>query len=182
MFSLSAPLGRMPFAFGVSIANTVILLAALASFAFLPAGAGHAAVLIIMGALMWWWFTLHARRFAATGRGAAWPALMAAAAFLTFAVSYIVIAALWSVPEVQEAAFRTGGSDYRHHKETLEALATLGRWMASGVGAASAIVTSGLLAMLMGLVSLAAGLFSLVTLMLPAAASAPMPRAAPRLN
>jgi hypothetical protein len=170
MFSLSAPLGRIGFSAGVGVANTALLLTALLSFAFLPSGAGHVAVLVIMAALMTWWFTLHARRFAAMGRGQGWPAAMTAVAYLTFAVSYVIIAALWSVPEVQQAAFQTGGSDFRNHKETLEAISTLGRWMAAGVGAASAIVITGLLAVVMGLVAIAAGVFSLVTLMLPGAA------------
>jgi hypothetical protein len=175
MLSLSAPLGRIGFAGGVGAANTAMFVVALVSFGFLPSGAGHIAVLVVMGALMAWWFSLHARRFATTGRGAAWPGVMTAVAYLTFAISYVIIAALWSVPEVQQEAFRTGGGDYRQHKETIEALATLGRWLADGVGAASAIVMTGLLAMLMVAVSIMAGVFSLVTLFLPGAGPPPAP-------
>jgi hypothetical protein len=170
MFALDRPLDRIPFALGVTVANSAILLAILLSFAFLPSGAGHLAVFVIVGALMWWWFALHARRFRAAGRGFAWPALAAAGCFLTFAVSYGLIAALWSVPEVQQEAFRTGGSDYTRHVETWTELAMFGRWMAGWFGAATAIVISGLLATIMGLVALASGVFSMIAMLLPSQA------------
>jgi hypothetical protein len=169
MLSLSRPIGRIPFLIGVGLANSALVLAVLLAFAFLPVGAGHMAVLVIVGALMWWWFSLHARRFAGTGRGASWPAIMAIVAYGTFALSYGVIAALWSVPEVQQAAFQTGGSDFTKHVETIPLVLDLGRWLASWVGAAGAIILAGLLATAMGVVSLVAGVFSVVTLLLPAA-------------
>jgi hypothetical protein len=175
VLSLSAPLGRFVFAAGVGVANTALFVMALASFAFLPSGEGHIAVLVIMGALMMWWFSLHARRFADAGWGVGWPAAVAVMAYGTFAVSYLIVAALWSVPEVQQEAFRTGGGDYRQHRETFEALTTLGRWLAGGIGAAWAVVLTGFLAVVMGLVSIGAGVFSLVALMLPSGAR-PMSR------
>ncbi len=167
MFSLAKPLGRIPFVLGVGAANSALVLAALVSFAFLPSGAGHIAVIVVMGALLWWWFSLHARRFAGAGRSLFWPAAMAAIAFATFVVSYGIIAALWSVPEVQQEAFRTGGSDYTRHVETSAALVGFGRWAMSWIGAAGAIALSGALAMLMGLVACVTGLVSLAALMLP---------------
>ncbi len=173
MLSLSRPIGRIPFVIGVGLANSALVLAILISFAFLPVGAGHMAVLVIVGALMWWWFALHARRFASAGRGLAWPAIMALVAYGSFALSYAIIAALWSVPEVQQAAFRTGGTDFTKHVETIPLVAETGRWLASWVGAAGAIVVAGLLATGMGVVALVAGVFSVITLLLPAAGPNP---------
>jgi hypothetical protein len=167
MFSLARPLGRIPFVMGVGVANSALVLAALVSFAFLPSGAGHVAVLVVIGALMWWWFSLHARRFRGAGRSLFWPGAMAAVAFATFAVSYGIIAALWSVPEVQQEAFRTGGSDYTRHVETSAALLSLGRWTMSWVGAAGAVVLSGALAVGMGLVACVTGVVSFAALLLP---------------
>jgi hypothetical protein len=174
MFSLDRPLGRIGFVVGVSIVNSALLLAALASFAFLPSGAGHLAVFVIMGALMWWWFSLHARRFASGGGSIVWPAATAVIAFATFAASYAIIAALWSVPEVQREAFQTGGSDYTRHVETSALLLQLGGWLAGWVGAAWAVAISGMLALVMGLVALGTGVVSIIALMLPSAA-APQP-------
>jgi uncharacterized membrane protein HdeD (DUF308 family) len=82
-------------------------------------------------------------------------------------VSYAVIAALWSVPEVQQAAFRTGGSDFTRHVETWQAVAGFGQLIAGAVGAASAIVIAGLLATLMGAAAVASGVFSFVAMLLP---------------
>ncbi|MGL4242893.1 MAG: hypothetical protein ACRCTI_17405 [Beijerinckiaceae bacterium] len=172
MLSLGRPLDRIPFVFGVTAANSAILLAVLLSFAFLPTGAGHIAVMIVVGALMWWWFALHARRFASAGQGIGWPVMAGLTCFLTFAVSYAIIAALWSVPEVQQEAFRTGGSDYTKHIETSAALVGFGRWMTGWVGAASSVVIAGLLATLMSLVALASGVFSFVAMLLPNRSSA----------
>jgi hypothetical protein len=173
MSFLKRPLGRIPFVLGVAAANSALLIAALASFALLPSGAGHMAVLVIMAALMWWWFSLHARRFAGAGGSIGWPAATAATAFATFAVSYLIIAALWSVPAVQEEAFRTGGSDYRGHVETWGAVAEFGRWLGGWVNAAWALTITGILAVVMGVVALATLAVSTVALMLPTASAAP---------
>jgi hypothetical protein len=167
MFPSSRPIGRIPFVLGVGAANSLILLAALISFAFLPSGAGHVAVLVIMAALIFWWFSLHARRFVGAGRGVAAPAAMAIVSFATFAVSYAAIAALWSVPEVQQEAFRTGGSDYTRHVETSAALVALGRWFAGWVGAAGALMVAGFLAVLMGVVALSTTIVTFIALLLP---------------
>jgi hypothetical protein len=167
MFSLSRPLGRIPFVLGVGVANSALVLATLLSFAFLPSGAGHVAVFIMMGALMWWWFSLHARRFAGAGRSLFWPGAMAAVAFGTFVLSYGIVAALWSVPEVQQEAFRTGGSDYTRHVETSAALVEFGRWTMGWIGAAGAVVLSGALAVGMGLVACLTGIVSFAALLLP---------------
>jgi hypothetical protein len=166
MFALSRPLDRIRFVLGVAVANSAILLVGLASFAFLPIGAGHIAVFVIMAALIWWWFSLHARRFTGAGRGLFWPAAMAIAGFATFALSYTLIAALWSVPEVQQEAFRTGGSDYTKHIETSAALLGLGRWFAGWVGTAGAILFAGFLAVVMGFVALMTGFVSFAALLM----------------
>jgi hypothetical protein len=166
VFALSRPLDRIRFVLGVTVANSALLLASLLSFAFLPSGAGHIAVLVIMAALIWWWFSLHARRFVAAGRGLFWPAAMALVGFGSFALSYTLIAALWSVPEVQIEAFRTGGSDYTKHVETSAALIGMGRLFAGWVGAAGAIVFAGFLAVVMGFVALASGFVSLAALLM----------------
>jgi hypothetical protein len=174
MLSLTRPLGRVPFILGVSLANSALLLVILLSFAFLPSGAGHIAVLVIVGALMGWWFSLHARRFATAGRSVGWPAMVAAVCFLTFAVSYLTIAALWSVPDVQQAAFRTGGSDYTRHVESWAVVSETGRWLAGWLGATTAVLFSGFLAMVMSVVALASAFFSVIALVLPSRNPAPM--------
>lgn len=176
MFALSRPLDRVRFVLGVAVANSAILLASLTSFAFLPSGSGHIAVLILMGALIWWWFSLHARRFVGAGRGTFWPAATALIGFGVFALCYTIIAALWSVPEVQQEAFRTGGSDYTRHVETNAAIIGLGRWFAAWVGAAGAILLSGFLAVVMGVVALATGFVSLAGLLMGSGARTALPR------
>jgi uncharacterized membrane protein YhaH (DUF805 family) len=175
MFSLSRPIGRIRFVLGVGVANSLIILATLISFAFLPSGAGHIAVLVVMAALLWWWFSLHARRFLDAGRGLFWPAAMGLLCFGVFALSYGVIAALWSVPEVQQEAFRTGGSDYTKHVETSAALLGLGRWFAGWVGAAGAVMLAGFLAMLMGFVALLSGFVTLAGLLMSSGAPRILP-------
>jgi hypothetical protein len=172
MSALSRPLDRFRFVLGVAVANSAILFVSLLSFAFLPSGAGHIAVLVVMAALIWWWFSLHARRFSGAGRGVFWPATFALIGFGAFAVSYTIIAALWSVPEVQQEAFRTGGSDYTRHVETSAAIIGLGRWFAGFVGAAGAILLAGFLATVMGLVALLTGFVSLAALLM-SSSSAP---------
>jgi hypothetical protein len=167
MFSLNRPLGRIPFVIGTSFVDSVLLLATLLAFAFMPSGNGHIGVLIIMAALMGWWFSLHARRFATSGYGFGWPLVVASAGFLTFAMAYGVNAALWSVPDVQQEAFRTGGTDFTRHVETSAALLGLGRWFAAWIGVAGALVLSGFMAILMGLVAFLSGVFSFVALVLP---------------
>jgi hypothetical protein len=176
MSALSRPLDRIRFVLGVAVANSAMLLTSLLSFAFLPSGAGHIAVLVIMAALIWWWFSLHARRFVGAGRGLFWPGSMALIGFATFALSYTIIAALWSVPEVQQEAFRTGGNDYTKHIETSAALLGLGRWVAGWVGAAGAILLAGFLAMVMGLVALTAGFVTLAGLLMSSARVAVLPK------
>jgi hypothetical protein len=160
------PLGRIRFLVGLTAANSLILLVTLVSFAFLPTGSGHVAVLVIMGALIWWWYSLHARRFAGAGRGRFWPGAFALMGFATFALSYTIIAALWSSPEVQAEAFRTGGSDYRKHVETSETLIGMGRWFASWAGAAGAVLLAGFLAIVMGGVALLTGFVSAAALLM----------------
>lgn len=176
MFALNRPLDRIPFVLGVTVANSAILFVSLAAFAFLPSGAGHIAVMVIMSALMWWWFSLHARRFGGAGRGLFWPSAMALIGFGVFALSYTTIAALWSVPEVQQEAFRTGGSDYTKHVETSAALVGLGRWFAGWVGAAGAVLIAGFLATVMGLVAFATSFVSLAAILLPSRGAPALPR------
>jgi hypothetical protein len=166
MFALARPLDRIRFVLGVTVANSAILLASLLSFVFLPSGAGHIAVLVVMAALIWWWFSLHARRFAGAGRGLFWPGAMAFTGFASFALSYGIIAALWSVPEVQQEAFRTGGTDYTRHVETSAALIGLGRFVAGWVGAAGAVIIAGFLAVVMGVFALSSGFVSLAALLM----------------
>jgi hypothetical protein len=70
MFSLNRPLGRIPFVIGTSFVDSVLLLATLLAFAFMPSGNGHIGVLIIMAALMGWWFGDLRRQ--ATGSAGRW--------------------------------------------------------------------------------------------------------------
>jgi hypothetical protein len=176
MFSLARPLGRIPFVVGVAAANSAMVLATLVSFVFLPSGAGHIAVLLIMAALVWWWFSLHARRFAGAGKGRFWPGAMALIGYGAFAASYTLIAALWSVPEVQQEAFRTGGNDYTRHVETSAALIGLGRLLAGWAGAAGAIVLASIMGVVMSLTALASGFVSFAALVMPSGSAAALSR------
>lgn len=180
MFSLNQPIGRVPFALGVGAANSLILFAILIVFAFMPSGTGHVAVLVLIAALMAWWFSLHARRFAGAGRSLVWPLVMVLVCYGTFAISYGIIAALWSVPEVQQEAFRTGGSDHTRHVETSAVVIGLGKWLAGVAGAAGALALTGVLALLMALVAMVSGVVSVIALVLPSRSNLPLLRTAPR--
>lgn len=179
MFAVSRPIGRLPFLFAVSTVNSLLLLAVLLAFTFMPSGAGHMAVLVIIAAFMGWWFSLHARRFVGAGRGLFWPLMAALVCFGTFAMSYAIIAALWSVPEVQQEAFRTGGSDYTRHIETSALVVATGKWLAGWAGAAGSIALTGFLAMLMGLVALGSCILTFAAMLLPSGMSAPLLRSMP---
>jgi hypothetical protein len=170
VFDLYRPLGRLPFLAGLTFVNTAMLIAAATSLTFLPTGGGHLAVLVVMGALHTWWFILHARRFADSSRSAGLPLGVAAAMFAIFAGGYLLIAALWSVPEVQQEAFRTGGGIGARHAavETNEALIAAGRALASALGVAQAVLLTGAAVILMGFAAFVAGVFSIVTLLMPA--------------
>ena len=104
MLSTQSPLGRIAFIIHVSLLNLVILVAVLIALTFQPSGGGHWAVLIVVGALQYLWFVLHARRFRDSGRGASWPRIFGLACFASFVLGYLLIAALWSSSEVQAAA------------------------------------------------------------------------------
>ncbi len=166
MFSIARPLGRIPFFMIVSVLNTVILLAVITSLGLRPAGAGHLAVLILGGTLQSAWFVLHARRFADAGKEATWPAFVTIMAFVTFALGYLVLAALWSSPEYQREAFRTAGS-LADHVESNTGLIEAGRLMVDLMGIAGALVLGGAIWFGMGLVALICGFFSLFALVLP---------------
>lgn len=176
MLPISRPMGRLPFAFGISALNAAILLAVTISLASLPVGAAHAAVLVVVGGLQALWTVLHARRFADAGRGLGWPLAVGAACFAIFAVGYFVVAAIWAVPEVQQEAFRTAGGiggNLAGHVETNPLLVEAGRAIASAIGVAGALVVSGLVFLVFTVAVLAAGVFSLVALALPRASALP---------
>jgi hypothetical protein len=170
MLSTELPLGRLAFFSQVSLLNIVILIAALLALTFQPSGGGHLAVLIVVGALQYVWFVLHGRRFRDAGRGLYWPRLMGLASFASFALGYLLIAVLWSSPEVQAEAFRTGGglaSGTARHIETNPLVIESGRAITSFFGTAGALVLSGLAVAGMVLVAIAGGVFSVASLILP---------------
>jgi hypothetical protein len=170
VLSTTKPLGRFAFIVQVSLLNTVILLGALIALTFQPSGGGHLAVLIVVGALQYVWFVLHGRRFGDAGRGLFWPGLFGLSCFITFALGYLLIAALWSSPEVQAEAFRTGGglaAGTVRHIETNPLVIESGRVITSFFGTAGALVLSGLAITAMGLMAFISGGFSLIAFVLP---------------
>ncbi len=176
MFSTERPLGRFAFIGQVSLLNGAILLAALVALTFQPSGGGHFAVLIVVGALQYVWYVLHGRRFRGAGRGLSWPRFMGLSCFASFALGYLLIAALWSSPEVQAEAFRTGGglaSSGTQHMETNPLVIESGRVITSFFGTAGALVLSGLAVTGMALVAMASGIFSMVAFVMPAARAVP---------
>jgi hypothetical protein len=171
MSSLSKPIGRLKFLAFVTPVNIAIFIAATSALAFRPTGGGHLAVLIVVGALQAIWFSLHSKRFADAGRGPLWPLTAFAICFVTFTVGYLIMAALWSSPEIQREAFRTGGKvvdgGYVDHIETNLLLLELGRSFASILGSAGAVILSGLVVSGMAVVSVFSFIFSCVALLLP---------------
>jgi hypothetical protein len=171
MLSLSKPLGRLKFLAFLTPVNIAIFIAATSAIAFRPTGGGHLAVLIVVGALQAIWFFLHRKRFADAGKGPQWPFAAFAICFVTFALGYLIMAALWSSPEIQREAFRTGGrvvdGGFVDHIETNALLIEAGRSFASILGSAGAVILSGLIVGGMAAVSLMSFLFSFVALLLP---------------
>jgi uncharacterized membrane protein YhaH (DUF805 family) len=187
LLSLSRPMGRMPFLFGISAVNLAILFTAILALVFLPTGGGHLAVVIVVGALQVVWLALHARRFADAGRSATWPILMFLLSFTTFVIGYLIFAALWSSPEVQKEAFRTAGgigADGFRHVETNPMVLEAGRMFTGILGAAGAVVLSGMILFGFGVVAFTGGCFSLLALALPSglAPAAIDMRAAPKIS
>jgi uncharacterized membrane protein YhaH (DUF805 family) len=187
LLSLSRPMGRMPFLFGISAVNLAILFTAILALVFLPTGGGHLAVVIVIGALQVAWLALHARRFADAGRSATWPILMFLLSFTTFVIGYLIFAALWSSPEVQKEAFRTAGgigADGFRHVETNPMVLEAGRMFTGILGAAGAVVLSGMILFGFGVVAFTGGCFSLLALALPSglAPAAIDMRAAPKIS
>ncbi len=180
------PLGRLPFFAGLTVLNTALVVATAAALTFLPAGGGHVAVLVVVGSLHAAWGLLHARRFADAGRSAALPIGAALALFALFAGGYLLVASLWSVPEVQQEAFRTGGGIGARHVavETSETVIAMGRALASVMDAAQAVLFTGAVIVMLMLAAAASGIFSIVTLFMaprraanpPALADRRMPR------
>jgi hypothetical protein len=171
MFSLSKPIGRLKFLALLTPVNIAIFVAASSALAFRPTGGGHLAVLIVVGALQALWFLLHSKRFADAGRGRVWPIAAFAICFLTFALGYVIMAALWSSPEIQREAFRTGGKvvdgGFVEHIETNPLLLELGRNFKTMLGSAGAVILSGLVVSGMAIVSIMSFIFSCVALVLP---------------
>ncbi len=170
MFTLSRPLGRLPFIAGLSVVNIAIAASAALALTLLPASGFSMAAVVIVAALQAAWLVLHARRFADAGRGASWPIIAALACFGVFFVGYVISASLWSVPEVQQEAFRTAGGigSARVPVEVNPVIADAGRALASVLGAAGALIVTGLIAVIMFLVAGVSVVFSTVTLLLPA--------------
>ena len=170
MNSLTQPLGRARFFVGVSFINIVILIAVVTAFTFRPAGGGHMAVLIVIGALQAIWFVLHSRRFADAGRGYGWPLLMFLICFGSFALGYLIMAALWSSPDIQREAFRTAGGlaggGMVDHVETSALIMGAGQFIASVFGFAGGVILSGIVVFGLGVTSLVSVGFSCVALFL----------------
>ncbi len=170
MLSLSKPLGRLGFLALVTPVNILIFMAASAAIAFRPTGGGHLAVIIVVGALQAVWFTLHARRFADAGRGVFWPLMAFLSCFGSFVLGYMIMAALWSSPEIQREAFKTAGAlaggGLADHVETNAILIEGGRAIASMFGAAGAVILSGLVVTGLAIVSFLSFVFSCVALVL----------------
>jgi heme/copper-type cytochrome/quinol oxidase subunit 4 len=179
VLSMSRPLGRLPFLLGISGLNVVILCAVLLALAFRPTGGGHLAVLIIVGGLQFVWMALHVRRFLDAGHGRVIPVAAFLLCFAIFAVGYLVLASLWASPEVQREAFRTAGglsgSGAVNHLETIPLLIDSGRMIASALGAAGAVVLSGMILVGFGLTAFVSGCFSLIAAMLPGGRTANRP-------
>jgi hypothetical protein len=172
---LTQPLSRARFLVGVSLINIVILITVIAALTFRPAGGGHMAVLVVVGALQTVWFVLHSRRFADSGRGYGWPLVMFLICFGSFAVGYLIMAALWSSPDIQREAFRTAGGlaggGMVDHTETSALIISGGHLIASVFGFAGGVIISGLVIVGMGLVSLVSVGFSFFALILSGGAA-----------
>jgi hypothetical protein len=171
VLSMSRPMGRLPFLLGISGLNVAILCAVLLAVAFRPTGGGHLAVLIGVGGLQFAWMVLHVRRFLDAGHGRGIPVAAFLLCFAVFAVGYLVLASLWASPEVQREAFRTAGglsgSGAVNHLETIPLFIESGRLIASTLGAASALVLSGMILLGFGLTAFISGCFSIVAALLP---------------
>jgi hypothetical protein len=170
MNTLTQPLSRARFFVGVSLLNVVILIAVVTAFTFRPAGGGHLAVLVVVGALQTMWFVLHSRRFADAGRGYGWPLVMFLICFCSFAFGYLIMAALWSSPDIQREAFRTAGGlaggGMVDHTETSALIINSGQVIASVFGIAGSVILSGLVIVGMGITSLVSVGFSIVAMTL----------------
>jgi hypothetical protein len=170
VFSLTRPLGRLKFLFGVTGVNIALGLVVLVALTFRPSGAGHLAVIILVAALQIVWMTLHARRFADAGRGPLGSIVVFLFGLAVFVVGYLIFAALWSSPEVQREAFRTagglGGSVLPLHIETNPLVLDAGRALAGWFGAAGAVVLSGVILFGFAATAMLAGAFTLFALVL----------------
>ncbi len=183
MFTLSRPLGRLPFLAGLSAVNILLAMTATLALTLLPASGFSTAAVVVVTALQGAWLVLHARRFADAGRGPGWPISFAATGFAVFLLGYLISASLWSVPEVQQEAFRTAGGigTVRNAVAVNPLLGDFGRAMASVLGAAGALIVTGLVAIAMLLLAGASVVFSSIALLLPsgyARSAPPLPRAA----
>jgi uncharacterized membrane protein YhaH (DUF805 family) len=171
LLSWTKPLGRIPFFAGVTALNTAILFAVIVAFSLRPSGSGHMAALVIVGALQALWLVLHSRRFADANRPKTWPLLMTLFCFGSFAIGYMIMAALWSSPEIQQEAFRTAGgitgAGPHAHLESNALIIEGGRVIAKLLGAAGAVVLSGVVVTALACVAAISGGFSLFALVLP---------------
>jgi hypothetical protein len=170
LFNLARPLGRIGFLIWLTPVNTVLFIVTGFALFLHPTGAGHIATLIIVAALIYWWFMLHARRFADAGKGSGAAGLMAIVGFASFALGHLIMAALWATPEVKAEAFRTGGgiggSGVMDHVETLPFLIDGGKAITAAIGVAGSLALSGAVLIVLGLVSAAGLAFSFYTLLL----------------
>lgn len=164
MTPAAGPLGRLPFLFAVTGVNVVGGLVALLVLALRPSGNGHYGVLLVYGGLFWAWYVLHARRRLDAGLSQGWARGMALAIFIGFALGYMTLASLWSVPEVREEAFRTGGTLGALPLETNALVREAGLGLYGLMGLAGALLLVGLTTMGMLGLSLASFAFTMVTL------------------
>eukprot|EP01036_Dinobryon_divergens_P036715 gene36715-47862_t len=134
-------------------------------------GSGHIAALVVVGALQALWLVLHSRRFADAARPRTWPLLMTLLCFGSFAIGYMIMAALWSSPEIQQEAFRTAGAiagaGQTAHHESNALIIEGGRAIARLLGTAGAVVLSGVVVTTLAGVAALSGGFSLFALLLP---------------
>jgi hypothetical protein len=172
LFNLARPLGRIGFLFWLTPVNTMLFVVIGFALFLHPTGAGHIATLIIVAALLYWWFSLHARRLADAGKGPGAAALMAVVGFASFALGHLVMAALWATPEVKAEAFRTGGGiggglgGIMDRVETLPFLIDGGKAITAALGVAGSLALSGAVLAALGLVSVAGAAFSAYALLL----------------
>lgn len=167
MVSPIGRLGWLGFLWRAALINLIGMTAGVGALVTHPAAGGSLAFLILMAALFWVWFSIHARRRADAGLSRGWAAGVALAIYAGFAVGYLILAALWAVPEPQRDAFVTGGVMTSRPEALDGALWSLGGLFYAALGKAGALALSGLVLGGFGGLVMAASVFSFLTLVAP---------------